>query len=567
MGKSSIAKLVYWSLFIPAVTGVLVMTTIVWCGNSPLSVGTIFLVAIVVALILVAWFIFIKVTINNLSSRAQECFVADRNALHQLENMKLTGLSNVDDILSNLAKMAGVSISQVETLSEEVQTNNKKMALDAATIQKLELELSGNNQKNKDMHNALSEKSKLLEDVEARLELLTQAIGLSLEEFMVILDSNSNILYMNDKASQIPNIESVIVELKKNSKIINMVDCQGVVEFRKLPNDTVVYRFRKTDARNDGKILTMHHDSIKAALLNNQAMFVRIIDQLKSMSSESSGMVNSSIDGMKLIDSTLVETMELVECVGGAVDSTRALKDRSGEISNIMALITDLADRTNLLALNAAIEAARAGEHGKGFAVVAIEVRKLAENTQKAIKDIEVVVKSMQQETDTIRETTEAINEIVAKNKASIDRLAENINTYRNSAELSMRDTLVLSNYTFASLAKVDHVIYKNNVYSLIFGEQNEFNETAHHECRLGKWYHDDGKVLYGKTDGYAKLDAPHSIVHKEANELAKKCVGSKVMCSKEEIENAVRNIERASLEVFKIIDNMIEEKIHDIQS
>ena len=103
--------------------------------------------------------------------------------------------------------------------------------------------------------------------------------------------------------------------------------------------------------------------------------------------------------GGKVVEATLSRMRAIADSVGQTAGKIQELGKRSDDIGRIIRVIDDIADQTNLLALNAAIEAARAGEQGRGFAVVADEVRKLAERTSGATKEITQMITDIQAET------------------------------------------------------------------------------------------------------------------------------------------------------------------------
>jgi len=103
--------------------------------------------------------------------------------------------------------------------------------------------------------------------------------------------------------------------------------------------------------------------------------------------------------GGSIVDDALLKMQVIAESVGTTAKTVEGLGKSSDQIGQIIGVIDDIADQTNLLALNAAIEAARAGEQGRGFAVVADEVRKLAERTSTATKEIAHMIKNIQDET------------------------------------------------------------------------------------------------------------------------------------------------------------------------
>ncbi|RDW15018.1 methyl-accepting chemotaxis protein [Oceanobacillus chungangensis] len=132
--------------------------------------------------------------------------------------------------------------------------------------------------------------------------------------------------------------------------------------------------------------------------------------------------------GKQLMESSNQQMIEIDKIVQESVVKMDALNAESQKISQLVSIIEEVANQTNLLALNAAIEAARAGEHGKGFAVVADEVRKLAEQVSVSISDITQIVCSIQSESQAVAESLKAGYAEVKLGTTKIKTTAETLN-------------------------------------------------------------------------------------------------------------------------------------------
>lgn len=307
------------------------------------------------------------------------------------------------------------------------------------------------------------------------------------------------------------------------------------------------------------------------------------IMEIARSSQESAENASSTVEiatkGGQIVD----EVASYAESVKFSIDELRVsianLTEDAKKIGNVINVINDIADQTNLLALNAAIEAARAGEAGRGFAVVADEVRKLAEKTQTSTKEIESMVKMIQNnvktaydESGNVTKVVEKQSELAVSAKANFTEILssiENLNSLimsissaveqqSSATEQIARSVVSVSEMSNSSktevftlqelvdtfideLAKVsdefnkfkfskkgvifvkgkfDHIKFMNRIFGCLVRGKCDSSITDHRNCNFGKFYYSDSAKEFVNDSEFRNLEKFHIDVHRLGKQI-----------------------------------------------
>lgn len=315
----------------------------------------------------------------------------------------------------------------------------------------------------------------------------------------------------------------------------------------------------------------LHHINTSNLILNlknNQQELVSLSERMD----EVMAIATQNRDGAENSRETVQDLNLAIEDMNQRMSSMEVTANRlstdSVRIAETVKIITEIAEQTNLLALNAAIEAARAGEVGRGFAVVADEVRQLADRTRKSTSEISNVVSSLTGQIDDMVSQTMAVGQQTAKVGSEMSHFHANFDQVATSSQ----NTISLINQTkdisFATLVKLDHIIYMQNGYIGLeksgHGDEAQAVAVDHYHCRLGKWYYEgEGYQAFNALPSYRRLEGYHQAVHKNMQKalglVQQDWLGDEQVLKG--LLKAVSDAEAASNHVMYSISDMVSEK------
>lgn len=285
-------------------------------------------------------------------------------------------------------------------------------------------------------------------------------------------------------------------------------------------------------------------------------------NKLHIIEEQSSQTVSISEDAKKDVEEVVKDINEIISNIKKSNDSAKELLVKIDSITKILVSIREIADQTNMLSLNASIEAARAGEHGRGFAVVADEVRKLSIKTQKATDDITKVISELQAYSQQTSEEIDKMVHIALQSTESIKNLKEIIDEFAKSAKYNMELVAFISDVSELLTRKLDHIIFKHNVFTSAYRNKLIFDYKDENGCECGIWYNSDKSDRFKIYPEFNEIGTMHQKFHRTVEFIIDSLKQDKDLFDyREQVISTLSDFEKLSEDMLSRVESVIDQE------
>lgn len=283
----------------------------------------------------------------------------------------------------------------------------------------------------------------------------------------------------------IENLQGLIGQIKNSTNLLN----NQSTDLRSLAKDVNESETEISDSLSQiSQSLGTQNNQISNSLSEIKKIEFEINEcstHTKEVVLETSKSLDIALNGQKSIETSLMNMNNINKKVINSKEKITELKKNSDRINEIILLISNISSQTNLLALNAAIEAARAGEHGKGFAVVSNEIKKLAEQTQNASKDVQNIINLTNMGIDISSQSIESSSEEFFNEINNFGFVIKNFSVLKESIDNISNRINYISNYIGSIASQQENISINLDLFVKSIEDSLSFSSTASEKSKM----------------------------------------------------------------------------------